>query len=129
MEKYPGMYKQYFVLQSSIAAKKMADELRSSISSISPNILIGRHPLFIVYCNELVHELQLIRNINQKIWRLTDKLPTVALQQFLKSAMIEEIHQNNEMENIHSTRKEIKDEIAVIRNGKKGKRFDGMIRK
>ena len=129
MEKYPGMYKQYFVLKSSIAAKKMADELRSSISSISPNILIGRHPLFIVYCNELVHELQLIRNINQKIWRLTDKLPTVALQQFLKSAMIEEIHQNNEMENIHSTRKEIKDEIAVIRNGKKGKRFDGMIRK
>ena len=129
MKKYAGMYKTYFELKSNEKAKKRAEELRNSISSIPLNNQIGKHPGFIVYCDELMNELHAISILNQKIWILADKLPSVALRQFLNHAAIEEIHQTNEMENIHSTRKEIKDEMAVIRNGKKGKRFDGMIRK
>ena len=129
MKKYPGMYKQYFELKSNDKAGKYAEELRSSISSISLNNLIGKQSAFIVYCDELLQELNGINEKNLTIWWLADQLPSVVLQQFFRQAMIEEIHQTNDVENIHSTRKEIKDELTVIENGKKGKRFDGMIRK
>lgn len=129
MKKYPGMYKQYFELKDHRKAQKLAEELRGSISAVLLNNSVGKNPGFIVYCDELLHELHTISDLNQRIWVLSDKLPTVAFRQFLSQAMIEEIHQTNEMENIHSTRKEIKDEVYDIRNGKKGKRFDGMIRK
>ncbi|MCR5294893.1 MAG: Fic family protein [Lachnospiraceae bacterium] len=129
MKKYTGMLKEYFILNDKASARKQAEELYNCISSISLNFRIGEHPAFIVYCDELLHELQEIRSINQKIWLVSGKLPPVALNQFLRQAVIEEIHQTNEMENIHSTRKEISDEMLVIQNGQKGKRFDGMIRK
>ena len=129
MKKYRGLYKMYYDLQNKEETKKLAEELRNSVSSISLTNYIGTNQGFIVYCDELMQELHAINNANLKIWALANRLPSVALQQFLSHAVIEEIHQTNEVENIHSTRKEIKDEMLVIQNGKKGKRFDGMIRK
>ena len=129
MKEYRGMYKEYFELKSNEKAQMLADRLRTGISSVQLANSVGRHSGFIVYCDEMLKELHDIENLNQKIWLLTERLPTVAHHQFLKLALIEEIHQTNEMENIHSTRKEINDELIVIRNGRKGKRFDGMIRK
>jgi len=129
MKNYRGMYKWYFDTKDKKSVSDIAAALRDSISSITPDFLIKEYPSFIVYCDEILHELVQIRNKNLKIDRLSRNLPSVARQQFLKQAIVEEIHQTNEMENIHSTRKEISDEIKVIENGQKGKRFDGMIRK
>ena len=129
MKEYPGIFLTYFDLKDHELTRKLANDLYSSSSSISLDLKIGQYPAFIVYCDELLAELRKIRTLNQKICSLAESLPGVALRQFIRQAMIEEIHQNNEMENIHSTRKEIRDEIQVIQNGKKGKRFDGMIRK
>lgn len=129
MKKYPGVFLTYFDLKNHELTRKLAEDLYASSSSISLKLMIGKYPAFIVYCDELLAELQKIRTLNQAICSISDSLPGVALRQFIRQAMIEEIHQNNEMENIHSTRKEIQDEIRVIQNGKKGKRFDGMIRK
>ncbi len=129
MKEYRGMFKEYFDLKSNEKAAELAELLRNSISSIQLDNKIAKYPGFIVYCDELLMELHTIGDLNRKIWQLTEKMPTVALSQFLKHALIEEIHQTNEVENIQSTRKEIKDELLVIQNGKRGKRFDGMIRK
>lgn len=129
MRKYPGMYKTYFELKNKEEARKLAEDLRNSYSSVRLENKIGEHTGFIVYCDELLQELRQINILNQKIWVLANRLPSVALDQFLFNAVIEEIHQTNEMENIHSTHKEIKDEMLVIQSGNRGKRFDGMIRK
>ena len=129
MKKYDGMYKKYFVLKNREEAAVLAERLYSSVSSIPSDMKIGANPAFMIYCDEMLHELQAIRSMNLEINLLSEALPTVALHQFINQAIIEEIHQTNEMENVQSTRKEIKDEMRVIQNGKKGKRFDGMIRK
>lgn len=129
MKNYRGMYKWYFDTKDKKSISEIVAALRDSISSITPDFLINGYPSFIVYCDEILHELVDIRNKNLRIDRMSRKLPSVARQQFLKQAIIEEIHQTNEMENIHSTRKEISDEMKVIENGQRGKRFDGMIRK
>ncbi len=129
MKCYHGMYKTYFDIKNKQDAAKIAAALHDSVSAIAPGFSIAGSPAFIVYCDEIIRELTDIRNMNLRIDRLSWSLPTIANRQFLKQAIVEEIHQTNEMENIHSTRKEIKDEMLVIENGQKGKRFDGMIRK
>lgn len=129
MKKYRGMYKYYFDEKDKGNVPNIVSSLRDNMSSITPNFMINGYPSFIVYCDEMLHELAEIRDKNLSLDRMSKKLPNVAKQQFLRQAIIEEIHQTNEMENIHSTRKEISDVMKVIENGHKGKRFDGMIRK
>lgn len=129
MKIYRGMYKYYFDEKDKSNIKKTVATLYDSVSTIVPDFMIKENPGFIVYCDEMLHELADIRNKNLFIDKISRKLPDVARQQFLLQAIIEEIQQTNEMENIHSTRKEISDEMKVIENGQKGKRFDGMIRK
>lgn len=129
MKKYDGMRAEYFRLGNKEEAGKKAVSLYKSISSISLDLKIGKHPAFIVYCDELLWELCAIRSLNQEIWARANDLPTESLRQYVRQAVIEEIHQTNDMEDIHSTRKEISDEIRIVQSGKKSKRFDGMIRK
>lgn len=129
MKKYRGMYKWYFEATNKSSIPELAATLHDSVSAIAPDFRINGNPSFIVYCDEMLQELGAIRRRNLEIDNLSRKLPVVARNQFLTQAIIEEIHQTNEMENIHSTRKEIRDEMKVIENGQKGKRFDGMIRK
>ena len=129
MKNYRGMYKYYFDEKNKGSVQLTATKLHDSVSSITPNFMINGHPGFIVYCDEMLHELAEIRDKNLLIDRMSKTIPVVANFQFLRQAVIEEIHQTNEMENIHSTRKEISDVMKVIENGHKGKRFDGMIRK
>lgn len=129
MKNYRGMYKLYFETKNKKDVPEIATALYDSVSSIIPDFMINGRPGFIVYCDEMLHELASIREKNRIIDRMSGKLPSVAYRQFLRQAIVEEIHQSNEMENVHSTRKEIRDEMKVIENGQKGKRFDGMIRK
>ena len=60
---------------------------------------------------------------------LSAKIPSDALQQFVSNSMIEEIQQSNEVENINSTRKEIKDALDAVIQERHGKRFASMVRK
>ena len=129
MKKYEGMMVEYFNLRSREKSEKRANELYNNISTISLDMMINKRPAFIVYCDELLWELCAIRTLNQEIWARASELPTEALRQFVRQAVVEEIHQTNDIENIHSTRKEISDEIRNVKNGKKSRRFDGMIRK
>ena len=129
MKTYRGMYKTYFDLKVKKEAGELAHSLHDSFSAITPDFSVNGCPAFILYCDEIVKALADIRNINLQIHMLSGGLPDVARDQFLRQAVIEEIHQTNEIENIRSTRREIQDELAVIENGQKGKRFDSMIRK
>ena len=130
MKQYRGMFKMYFDIKGGLtAAAQKAEELRNSHSSINLDIHIHDSAAFIVYCDEMLAQLYSIRRMSQKIDTLSTLLPKAAMAQFIRQALIEEIHQTNEIENVQSTRKEISDEIRVIENGRKGKRFDGMIRK
>lgn len=129
MKTYRGMYKAYFDLKVKKEAGELAQSLHDSISAITPDFSVNGCPAFILYCDEIVKALADIRNINLQIHTLSAGLPDVTREQFLRQAVIEEIQQTNEIENIRSTRREIQDELMVIENGQKGKRFDSMIRK
>ena len=90
---------------------------------------IGEHPAFLVYCDELIALMEAIHRLEKKVSQYSRRLPDVASEQFIRNALIEEIHQTNEVENVHSTRREIGETLDEVNQGKVGKRFDGMIRK
>ena len=84
---------------------------------------------FVVFNTELLTVISNIYQLDKKLSLLSARIPTDALNQFVDTSMIEEIQQSNEVENVNSTRKEIKDALDAVIQKKHGKRFDSMIRK
>lgn len=130
MKRYPGMRKLYYQLggKSDLAEQKAA-QLREGYSAILPEVEINGWPAFILHCDELWDVCRRIVALCRELDRLDLDLPFEAKRQFFRQAVIEEIQQTNETENVHSTRKEISDAMDAIRLGKRGARFEGMIRK
>ena len=84
---------------------------------------------FVVYNPELSNLISSIYQADKKLSLLSARIPSDALQQFIDISMVEEIQQSNEVENVNSTRKEIKDAMKAVALGSQGKRFVSMVRK
>lgn len=84
---------------------------------------------FVVCNTELLTLISSIYQLDKKLSLLSAKIPSDALQQFVSISMIEEIQQSNEVENVNSTRKEIKDALDAVIHERHGKRFSSMVRK
>ncbi len=130
MKLYRSMRKIYYdVGRKPDAVKQELTRRRESISSIQLDFKIGEYPAFIVYCDEIVSEISAIYRMCRKVERMLSNLPPIVMNQYIKQSLIEEIHQTNEIENVHSTRKEIRESMELITSGKNNLRFEGMIRK
>ena len=84
---------------------------------------------FVVLNPELSSLISSIYLSDKKLTTLSEKIPPDALQQFINTSIIEEIQQSNEVENVNSTRKDIKDALNAVNQGRHGKRFASMVRK
>ena len=90
---------------------------------------VKEYPAFVVLNRELQGQIASINQKNIQLVQLCCSLPERAIEQFVKTSMVEEIQQSNEFENVHSTRREIREAMAEIGEKPSGKRFDGMVRK
>ena len=101
-------------------------EYRKSIDQVyqnrihSPSALvfdfnIGAYPVFVMLTPRL-HAL--IVNIHKDNALLSDlqnyALPPIARQWYIKKILVDEIKLTNDMENVHSTRREVKDALDSI---------------
>lgn len=84
---------------------------------------------FVVLNPDLSMLISSIYQADKKLSLLSAKIPAEALGPFINTSMIEEIQQSNEVENVNSTRKEIKDALTAVSQGRQGKRFFSMVRK
>ena len=98
-------------------------------STIRLGFNVKGYDSFVVYNLELSNLISSIYQSDKKLSLLSTKVPSGALQQFISTSMVEEIQQSNEVENVNSTRKEIKDAIKAVARGVQGKRFVSMVRK
>lgn len=89
-------------------------------------------PMFFVTTPEIMGlEAQIYRS-SLELRTLSAGLPEIAIDQYTRSILIEEIGLTHEIENIHSTRREIEDSLdAIVQNAsaKSKMRFAGMIEK
>ena len=100
-----------------------------SDSACHLKFLIGDDPAFFLITEETLSFIASIYKSNNLLAQLQSSLPGVAIKQFTLSSLIDEIILTNNIEGVHSTRREIKDVLDSLRQTDKRKRFQGLVQK
>lgn len=87
-------------------------------------LTINEHPAFFYVTPQMLNQIAAIERMDKRIIGLD--LPGVLVTQFINRCLYAEIKQTNNIEGVHSTRKEID---AVLQNPEKKQRFFGIVRK
>lgn len=100
----------------------------SSSDTIHLDFRIHDHPAFIVPCAEVYKTMLAIHKINTEVCLYRRNLPGVAVSQFARRCLIDEIVLTNDIEGVSSTRREIGDVLDQAK-GRKNLRFLGLVNK
>lgn len=100
----------------------------NSTECVHLNFSIAGSPAFFMETPELIKKIIEITRIDKEIALVSHSLPEIALKQYINKCLIDEIVITNNIEGVHSTRKEI-GEILDDLEGKSDKRFFGLVKK
>ena len=92
-------------------------------------ISIKGNSAFFCQTVEMYQTLLSIEKTDKQIDKLCFRLPGVALEQFARRCLIDEIVISNNIEGVNSTRKEIRNILNDLKNQDKRRRFVGLVRK
>lgn len=101
----------------------------NSNDSIHLQIKIGEHEAFIRPTPEIYQLIISIERTNNAVNRLCFQLPEIALHQFAMRCLIDEIVLTNNIEGVHSTRKQISEILYDLSKTNNRKRFAGLVNK
>ena len=90
---------------------------------------IGKNSAFIYQSTTILKAIIEIERIDKKIQNIEDGLPPIALNQYARRCLIGEIVKTNDIEGVHSTRKEIGAILDNINSKNKKDRFVGLVNK
>ncbi len=121
------LYKLFYADPSAFNAeydKRFQDE-----DTIHLNIKIGEHSAFVCQSAEIFKFIISIERTNNEISQICNHLPGIALSQFQQRCLIDEIVLTNNIEGVHSTRKEISEILQDLSKNNKRERFVGLVNK
>lgn len=121
------LYKLFYADPSAFNAeynKRFHDE-----DTIHLDIKIGEHDAFVCQSAEIFKLIISIERTNNAIGRICNNLPGIALSQFQQRCLIDEIVLTNNIEGVHSTRKEISEILQDLSKNNKRERFVGLVNK
>lgn len=91
--------------------------------------MVGKHQLFAVITSELSISMERIWRFSLRIQQLWDALPAAARFHYFKALLIEEVQSTNNIEGVHSTKKEIDLAIDAVRSSAAAtRRFNELVR-
>ncbi len=93
------------------------------------DIEISGSPAFYLANNEILMLITEIAGLDKKLTAVTQKLPRLAVERYAAQILIDEIKQTNDIENVYSTKKQIKATFEKIEKNEFKGRFNGLIRK
>ena len=124
--KYEPLYKTYY--NDKQAYKSLYESRINSSEVVKLGIEISGNEAFYLPCNEMYALLSNILRVDKQVSLIRAKLPEKAIHQFRMESLIDEIIMTNNIEGVHSTRREIKDVIDSLGESKRHeKRFEGLI--
>lgn len=88
---------------------------------------IGDYPAFFTVTPEIQNLVLSIYKRDKQISKICSILPPIALQQFSKRCLIDEIVLTNNIEGVHSTRREIDEILTDLETKSKKDRFHGLV--
>lgn len=109
--------------------KKEYERRFNDENTIHLDLSIGGNPVFVQQTVDMYKTLLSIEKTDKKINSLCSKLPQIALKQFAQKCLIDEIVLTNNIEGIHSTRKEISQVLSNLSKEDRHKRFSGLVKK
>ena len=89
---------------------------------------INDYDAFVVINHEILQKVDQIISLDKELAKQMSRVPGIALKQYTKRCLVDEIKMTNEIEGIHSSRREIND---ILMDEKKSthKRFSGLVKK
>ncbi len=90
---------------------------------------IGDNTAFICQTPEIYKRIISIERLDKKVSELYSSFPDIAIEQFTTRCLIDEILLTNDIEGVHSTRKEIGEILQDLSTHNKRNRFVGLIAK
>lgn len=101
----------------------------NSESTYQLDFNINKHKAFVVINHNILENIDSILEIDKLLQELRIALPGIALKEYTKRCLIDEIIMTNEIEGVYSTRKEIDDILNDAEKKDKKKRLYGLVQK
>lgn len=101
----------------------------NSESAYRFNFYIGENKAFVVINNNILQLINNILKLDKQFTLKANLIPEIALKQFRKKCIIDEIKMTNDIEGVISTRKEINEILEDLSGKKKGNRLYGLVKK
>ena len=106
--------------------EKVYQERYNSESSYRYDFNVNGYGAFVFVNQDILSLVSDIFILDKKLSKLKGSVPKVAVEQFRRKCLVDEIQQSNDMEGVASTRKEIKDSLE---NKLPNSRFNGIVNK
>lgn len=97
--------------------------------TIHIGIEIGKFNAFVCQSANIMNTIIAIERVDKKINDKCYHLPPIAVHQFAGRCLIDEIVKTNDIEGVHSTKREIGEVLENISVNNKKNRFDGIVKK
>ncbi len=101
----------------------------NSESTYKFNFKINDDDAFFVINHNILQQLDKIHKLDKLLALKSDELPGIALTQFTRRCIVDEIKMTNDIEGVVSTRKEINEILNDSVGSKKGNRLYGLVKK
>lgn len=101
----------------------------NSISAVKLNIEINKNQAFFIMTPEIINQIIKINEVNNELNDMTKILPGIALNQYIKKCLIDEIVLTNEIEGVISTRRDINEILEDVKHTEEHKRLLGLVNK
>lgn len=98
-------------------------------NTIHLSLSIGDNPAFICQTPDIYKTIISIERLDKAVTDIYFTLPKIAIDQFTTRCMIDEILLTNDIEGVHSTRKEVSEILQDLSSQNKRNRFVGLITK
>lgn len=101
----------------------------NNVSAEKLNFFINGYQAFYVNTNEITNLIYDIMQANRRLDNICARLPGIALTQYKRNKLIDEINITNEIEGVYSTKREISDILDDISIKNKSLRFVSLVKK
>ncbi len=109
--------------------KQLYEQRFNSESSYRFDLKIGESIGFALINPSILGKLDDIRKLDKALSEKVNRLPNIALAQYTRKCLVDEIRLTNDIEGVVSTRKEINEILNDITGKKQGKRLYGLVKK
>ncbi|MBR3987735.1 MAG: Fic family protein [Clostridia bacterium] len=108
---------------------KIYESRFGSDSAVHLDFTIHQNKAFFIETPELLKIIISIQKLDKDIQSFVAYLPNLSITQFTKRCLIDEIVLSNNIEGVHSTRKEIDSVLTDLQKSDSKKRFKGLVNK